>query len=43
MQSIGIYVGQPASRDDSSSRMVSRADTALYQDKGEGRNRICIA
>ncbi len=41
--SIGVYVGLPIADLDTPSRLVVKVDTALYQAKRQGRNRICEA
>ncbi len=38
---IGVGVGVPHAGDDNQEASVRRADTALYQAKRAGRNRVC--
>lgn len=41
--SIGVFVGLPVAGQDTPTRLVVKADSALYQAKHQGRNQICQA
>ncbi len=41
--SIGVFVGLPGTQWETPSKMITRADMALYQAKHAGRDRICVA
>ncbi|WP_162366173.1 sensor domain-containing diguanylate cyclase [Acerihabitans arboris] len=41
--SLGVFVGLPVAGQDTPTRLVVKADSALYQAKRQGRNQICQA